>query len=277
MNRNDNFVPVASRRPASPSGDTTPATRPSRAWAAAGLAAGIGGLALFIGPGSMLTVSTDSLVDNELVVDEIAGKQNWVWAFQTGSVAIALLIVVFGLGLRRRLATHEAPGSLVPDLAAIGMYLTAGLILVGGGISTELFHALRHADEVDADVLGVELVIFNSIAWVWTGGLLTTAAVAVAGLRRRSVSKALGRFAAVMSGLIVLTQLVPLQYLVVAPVSLFLIVAGISMLRSELPANVSTATSEGDKFRGTNTPHSHTWTHSSSVAQPLDVRFCLDA
>jgi hypothetical protein len=81
------------------------------------------------------------------------------------------------------------------------------------------------------------------MAWVWAGGLLTTGALAVAGLRHGSVGRGLGRFAAVMSGLLVVTQVLPFQYLAVAPMAIFLIVCGISMLRAE--------SAEAGRFRAT--------------------------
>ena len=94
-------------------------------------------------------------------------------------------------------------------------------------------HALRNSDEVDPDTISTHLAIYNTMAWVWAGGLLTTGSVAVAGLRHGSVSRRLGRFAAVMTGLVVLTQVLPFQYLAVLPMAIFLIVAGISMVRTE--------------------------------------------
>ena len=133
---------------------------------------------------------------------ELDGKAGWVWAFQTVGVALALLLVIFALGLRRRLAGQEPAGSLVPDLAALGLILMAIMTLVGTGISTEMFHALRHTDEVDPDTISAHLAIYNTLAWVWAGGLLTTGAMAVAGLRHGSVSRRFGRFAAVMSVLV---------------------------------------------------------------------------
>ena len=150
-------------------------------------------------------------------------------------MAIALLVVVFGLGLRRRLAGQTPAGSILADLAAAGMLLVAALTLVGGGISTEMFHSLRHPDEIDPDTIGAHLAIFNTMAWVWAGGILTTAATAVAGLRHGSIGRKLSIFAAVMSVLVAITQLVPLQYLAVLPVTLFLIVSGIALQRESKP------------------------------------------
>lgn len=218
-----------------------PAPRRSRGWAWAGLAAGILGLAVFIVPSGALVVDSDQLIDNAQVLAELDGKQNWVWAFQTGTFAVAVLAVIFGVGLRRRLAGQAPAGSLLPDLAALGLALVAALSLVGGGISTEMFHSLRHADEVDPDTIGAHLALFNTMAWVWAGGILTTGAVAVAGLRHASVGKGLARFSAVMTFLIVVTQVLPFQYLAVAPMALFLIVASISMVRSERHAAESAA------------------------------------
>jgi hypothetical protein len=207
--------------------------RPRRGWAYAGLLGGIGAFIFFLGPASMLTVETESYADNVKVLADLEGKTEWVWAFQTTSFALAMLLVVFGVGLRRRLAGQEPAGSLVPDCALLGLVLMAVMTLVGGGISTEMFHALRNADEADPDTIAGHLSIYNTMAWVWAGGLLTTGAVAIAGLRHGSVGRGLGRFAAVMSGLVIVTQVLPFQYLAVLPMAIFLIVCGISMIRSE--------------------------------------------
>lgn len=212
----------------SPTESTTP-TRPG--WAIAGWVAGLLTIPVFVVITGGLMTSTDDLIDNQRVLDQLDGKAGWAWAFQTGSVAIALLVAVFGLGLRRRLGGHVAAGSLLPDLAGAGMLLVSALVLVGGGISTELFHSLLHADEIDADTVGAQLAIFNTMAWVWAAAALTTGATAVAGLRHGAVGRKLAIFSAVMTGLIVLTQLVPFQYMAVLPGMLFLIVAGIALQR----------------------------------------------
>ena len=230
-------------RPTTNDSIPTEATTARRGWAAAGLAAGIATFALFLGPASMLTTSTDAMADNTDVLAEVAGKEGWVWAFQSVGVAIALLLVIFAVGLRRRLAGQEPAGSLVPDLSAVGLILMAVMTLVGTGISTEMFHALRHSDEVDPDTIGAHMAIYNTMAWVWAGGLLTTGAI-VAAARHGSVSRRLGRFAAVMSGLVVLTQILPFQYLAVLPMAIFLVVVGISMLRTE--------SADADRFRASN-------------------------
>jgi len=213
--------------------DVAERPRRPRGWAYAGLLGGIGSFLFFLGPGMMLSTSTDALADNADVLAEVEGKAGWVWAFQTTGVALAVLLAIFAVGLRRRLAGQEPAGSLVPDLASLGLILMSIMTLVGTGISTEMFHALRNADEVDPDTIATHLAIYNTMAWVWAGGMLTTGAIAVAGFRHGSVSRRLGRFAAVMTGLVVLTQVLPFQYLAVLPMSIFLIVCGVSMVRTE--------------------------------------------
>ena len=213
--------------------DAASRPRSRRGWAYAGLLGGIGSFLFFLGPASMLSPSTDSYADNADVLAELDGKAGWVWAFQTLGVGLAILLVIFGLGLRRRLAGQEPAGSLVPDLASVGLILMAIMTLVGTGISTEMFHALLHTDEVDPDTVSSQLAIYNTMAWVWAGGILTTGALAVAGLRHGSVSRRFGRFAAVMTVLVGLTQVLPFQYLAVLPMAIFLIVCGVSMVRTE--------------------------------------------
>jgi len=213
--------------------EVTDVPRKRRGWAYAGLLGGIGSFLFFLGPASMLSPSTDSYADNADVLAELEGKAGWVWAFQTIGVALSILLVIFALGLRRRLAGQEPAGSLVPDLAGLGLILMAIMTLVGTGISTEMFHALRHTDEVDPDTVSSHLAIYNTLAWVWAGGILTTGAMAIAGLRHGSVSRRFGRFAAVMTVLVGLTQVLPFQYLAVLPMAIFLVVCGVSMVRTE--------------------------------------------
>jgi hypothetical protein len=213
--------------------DVLAPSRRRRGWAYAGLLGGIGSFVFFLGPASVLTPSRDSYADNADVLAELDGKAGWVWAFQTTGVALAVLLVIFALGLRRRLAGQEPAGSLVPDLAGLGLILMAIMTLVGTGISTEMFHALRNSDEVDPDTVASHLAIYNTLAWVWAGGILTTGAMAVAGLRHGSVSRRFGRFAAVMTVLVGVTQVLPFQYLAVLPMAIFLIVCGVSMVRTE--------------------------------------------
>jgi hypothetical protein len=208
-----------------------PTTATGRGWARAGIVAGVLGLATFVVAGS-LYAGEDAMIDNARVVAEIEDSA-WVpWAYQVLGVATAGALAVFGLGLKRRLEQQEPAGSLVPSVAATGLLLTAVMCLVGSGISTELFHELRHASETDPDTIAANLGIFNTMGWVWAGAGLTTGAVALAA-RRGSIGRGLGIASWVATGLIVLTQVVPFQYMALLPAALWVLAAGISFSRSD--------------------------------------------
>lgn len=201
----------------------------SRGWARAGLAAGLLGLVTFVVAGGVYA-SEASLIDNAKVVDEIDQALWTVFAYQVLGVASAAALVIFAVGLRRRLDQQEPAGSLAPAVAAIGLVMTAVMCLVGSGICTELFHELRHASETDPDTIAANLGIFNTMGWVWAGAGLATGSVALAA-RRGSVGKALGRGSVAATALIVLTQVTPFQYLALLPAALWLVGAGVAFSR----------------------------------------------
>ncbi|MFC0504063.1 hypothetical protein [Micromonospora costi] len=199
-----------------------------RAWALAGAVGGLGGLV-----GLFVTVAATEadralFVDNARYIASLDGNEGWVWAYQIVTSLAAGCLAVFAAGLRRRLAGREPAGSLVPDLAAVGLLLTAALLLVGGGVATELYFSLLHVDETDPDTVAGLAAGYNTFAWVWAGTGLTAAAVAVAGLRRRAVSRWFAVFSLLMALLVAATQLVPLQYLALVPGGLWATVAGLT-------------------------------------------------
>lgn len=212
---------------------TSRTARPSRGWAAAGIGAGILGVATFAMTGA-LVVETDALADNARVAELLTDKAAWVWAYQVIGVATALLLAVFGTGLHRRLAQQAPAGSLAPQLSLGGLWLTAALTLVGSGISTEMFHGLRQETAAqDPDTLGAQLAIFNTMGWVWIGAVLATASIAHAGLKHGSVSRALAIGSVVATALLALTNLTPFQYMAMPVAALWMIGAGISFARAE--------------------------------------------
>jgi hypothetical protein len=219
--------------PAAPGIRVAPGAR--RGWARAGIAAGVVGLAAFVASTGGLAVTEEALADNALLVEEIAGKGAYIWAFQALMSAAAVGLVLFGAGLRRRLDEQEPVGSLTGTVALLGIGLTAALCLVGGGISTELFWELQAANEditqVDPDTIAANLGIYNTMGWVWAGVGLAAGAVAVAGLKHASVGRKLAWFSATMAGLIGLLQLIPLQYLAALPAALWCLVVGVAMSR----------------------------------------------
>ena len=91
----------------------------------------------------------------------------------------ALGLAVFGAGLAGGSTSRSPSAALRPNLAIVGLLLAAGLCLVGGGISTELFWQLwRHDDKTDPDTVLANLAIYNTMGWVWAGVGLSAGAVA---------------------------------------------------------------------------------------------------
>ncbi len=225
-----------------PTTGTRAATRPAataegrRAWAWAGALTGLAGVAMTVVTGSV-TVTEEAMADNAVVLEQIIDKDAFVWAFQVACSLGALGAAVFAAGLRRRLAVQAPADSLLPSLAAAGMAAVAIMLLVGGGISTELFWSLtRSTSEVDPDTVAANLGIFNTMAWVWAGAGLTAGAMAVAALRHGSLPRWLGWVSAVTAGLILLVQLVPLQYMAAFVGAPWLLIAGLGLARSERSA-----------------------------------------
>ncbi len=228
------MTPSTATTPASAGHD--PSTSPShrRGWAWAGVGAGLCGIATFLVAPSIADVPDAIYADNALLVAELDGGAPIVWAMQVLTSLAATLLVVFAAGLRRRLAAHEPVGSLLPNVAFSGLLLTAALNLAGGGISTELFWMLtRDVGETDPDAVVSALTIFNTLPWVWAGAGLASGALALASLRHGSAPRWIGWTSVVMTALVVLTQVVPLQYMALVPTSLWLVVAGIGLARRE--------------------------------------------
>ncbi|MHB1138413.1 MAG: hypothetical protein ACYC2O_05600 [Microthrixaceae bacterium] len=234
MSTYDHPVPTELRPPNVRAVDT-PTTSEGVAWAWAGFVAGLLGLATFVVAPMVVTEWTDELMsNNELLAVQLADSELIVWVTQVLTSMSALLLVIFGAGLRRRLAAQEPASSLVPTIAFSGTLLTAAACLVGGGISTELFWSLtQDVGATDPDTLGAHMSIFNTIAWVWAGFGMSAGAVGVAALRHGSIQRWIGWVSAVLAAIVLASQLAPVQYLALLPGSLWLVVVGIGLARRE--------------------------------------------
>lgn len=208
-----------------------------RGWARAGALAGLAALVMLFTSSGIATQDEALYADNALLAADVIDGEMIVWLFQVLCSAAALGITVFAAGLRRRLAAQAPADSLLPALATAGLASVAVMLLVGGGISTELFWALsQDLGKADPDTIVANLAIFNTMAWVWAGIGLTTGSVAVAALRHGSLPRWLGWVSAVATVLVVLTQLVPLQYMAAFVGAPWLIAAGIGLSRQERSA-----------------------------------------
>ena len=222
--------------PANPADSRPPApVRHRRAWALTGTAGGLVGLVGLFATATLTAPAEEFRGDNADYVAAIAERTGYVWAHQVVTVVAIVCLAIFAAGLRRYLGAQEPAGSLVPTLAATGVGLVLVGLLIGGGISTELFFSLREADQYDPDVIAPQLTIFATMAWLWGGIGLTAGAVAIGGLRHGSVSRWFAVFSAVIGLLVAATQLAPVQYIALVPGGIWMIVAGLALAYGQRP------------------------------------------
>ncbi|MEU6025081.1 hypothetical protein [Micromonospora sp. NPDC047134] len=213
--------------PTGPTGRPPQAVRPRRAWALSGAVGGLVGLVGIFTTATLTEPAEQFRGDNAEYVATLTERTGHVWAHQVVTVVAIVCLAVFAAGLRRYLAAQEPADSLVPTLAATGVGLVLVGLLVGGGISTELFFALGAAEQYDPDVIAPQLTIVATMTWLWGGIGLSAGAVAVGGLRHGSVSRWFAVFSAVIAVLIAATQLAPVQYIALVPAGIWTIVAGL--------------------------------------------------
>ncbi|MET8026794.1 hypothetical protein [Streptomyces avermitilis] len=208
-----------------------------RGWAWGGIVTALGGLAVFFASGPLWPYEESDMRDNARMVDRFDGSaQGWVFITQLAFTAAALGAVLFGAGLRRRLERQCPAGSLVPTTAYLGMLLIGVMSLVGAGMGTEAFHNLRMADKTDPDTIIGELAQLGTYGWMWSGLLLTAAALAVAAFRQGAVSRWIGVVSLIFGFLALVTQVLPFQYMALFVGVPYLLVIGAAFAFGRGPA-----------------------------------------
>lgn len=136
---------------------------------------------------------------------------------------------VFFSGLARRVhATAE--NSIASWLIAVGGAATVAGVAIGAGMFSVLAGAASE-DRAPTTVAAV-YTVFDSLAYIgYTAMGLVTAGVALAALRGRSFTRPVGWVSAVATGLFTICAFLP--FLSWAPALLWLLVVGISLVRSE--------------------------------------------
>lgn len=205
--------------------------RPGRAWAAAGVLAGVAGFAAMELESRFAPDDPAANVDSAVLVDGYValGPERLAVVLALFVVA-AFAVVIFGAGLRRALAAQCPAGSLVPDVAAAGTLLVAALCFVGSGPTTEVFFSLLHAEESDPDITASLVRTMDTLPWVWGGLALTIAAVAFGALRHGAAPRWLGVVSVVFTVLAGGLAMAPLQYLAGFVGAIWLVLAGVAYL-----------------------------------------------
>lgn len=199
---------------------------PSRAWAWAGIVAGLCGVGTVVSSGMVDAVYDPALAgDPAAVTARLAELAGPLWALHGFTALGAVLLVVFGAGLHRRLQV-TMPGSSVPTVALAGLVGTAVVSIMGSGLDTEFIFGLQ----VDGGVQHANAALYNhwvgTIPWLWTLAGLSGLATYVAG-RRGAVPRWLGRVGLVLGGLTLLLGVSPMQYMAGMVGPLWLLVTAI--------------------------------------------------
>jgi hypothetical protein len=194
--------------------ESAPGTRSrvSRAWALAGLGAGICGIGTTV---TALMADTVYQKQYEGNVDGIAtamgDKAGAFVAFHVFTTLGAVLMVVFAAGLYRRLRAVMSD-SIAPTVAAAGLLGTAVVSIMGSGLDTEFALALGKDHLADDAGAAFYNHWVGTIPFVWTLTGLAGLAVFVAS-RRGAAPRWLGLTGLVLGGLVVLMGISILQYL----------------------------------------------------------------
>ncbi|KUG53616.1 hypothetical protein AVL62_02210 [Serinicoccus chungangensis] len=202
-------------------------TRQSRLWAVIGIGAALAGVGTIITSSAVSAVYDPSLTTPEQIMAKLETQAGWMFALHSVTVVGALLMLVFGAGLHRRLRAALPADSSLPLLAFAGMLGTAVVSILGSGLDTEFMLALAAGD---GTVEASSAIMYNhwigTIPWLWTLAGVTGVSVFLAA-RARAVPRWLGIVGLVMGGLTLLAGISPFEYMAGPVAVLWLLVTAV--------------------------------------------------
>lgn len=219
--------PVRSDVPTPYSMPTSHHTPARRLWAVAGIAAAVAGIA-----GTTASGMIDAIYDRAILgdPDAIAAKLSEQVApmaiFHVTTVLSAVLLLVFGAGLLRRLRARLDATHLAPLVALAGLAGTAVVLIIGSGFDTEFMFGVQEAELINPANAAMYNHIVGTLPWCWV--LAGVSALAVWSARRAGgVPRWMGVVSLVLGGLTVLVGISPLQYMASATAQLWLLIIAI--------------------------------------------------
>ncbi|GAA1643608.1 hypothetical protein [Georgenia ruanii] len=220
---------------------TTTATRRaaagSRGWAAAGVVAGLAGVAsIYLSLSLSPAYDRDNPPTPELITEHLGGVIPQLIGFHVATVVAALLLIPFAAGLYRRLAGQSPARSVLPAVAATGLGVLSAVLVLGSGLDTEFVFGLSDPALMTATDVSIYSHWVATIAWLWVTAGVSALALGIAALRHGAAGKALGVTSVVLGSLMVLFGVSPLQYMAgfIGPV--WLLVSALALLRGERAA-----------------------------------------
>ncbi|ACQ82395.1 conserved hypothetical protein [Beutenbergia cavernae DSM 12333] len=219
-----------------PAGVPTPSptlrpTRPPRAWAWTGVAAGVLGIATI--QASMAT-SVDweaTAGDAEAMLADAATKQGAFLAFHLLACLTMLALPIFGAGLKRRLDQQGPAGALHGQVGLAGLLLTAAALLLGSGLDTQFALGFSEPELFVPESAAFYTDWVATIPWLWVGAGLTALALSAASLRHGAAPRWIGVVSLVLGALTVVAGISPLQYMAgfVGPIWLLVVSLGFAL------------------------------------------------
>jgi hypothetical protein len=185
----------------------------SRLWAVAGIGAALAGMATIVTSSAVDVVYRDEFAGTtDGVAQAVSDKSPVLFVFHSVTALGAVLMIVFGAGLFRRLRATTSD-SLAPVVALVGVAGTAVVSILGSGLDTEFMMPGPDSEPGYADS---SAAVYNhwigTIPWLWT--LLGLAGLAVfVAARASAVPRWLGLVGLVLGGLTVLLGISPLEYM----------------------------------------------------------------
>ncbi len=226
--------------PAAVTTPTLPSSRP-RGWAAAGVAAGVLGIA-GIQLSSLVTPVYDPATagDASAITEAMGDLVPVLLGFHLTTMLLVALLPVVAAGVHRRLRASLPADSLLPSVAASGLLLVAVAALMGTALDTEFIFAVTDPSRVVPESVAFYAHWIGTVNWLWVGAGLTGTSLAVASFRHRAVPRWIGVVGLVLGGLTLLLGISPLQYMAgfVGPV--WLLVTALGFAFGDRAADLST-------------------------------------
>ena len=188
-------------------------SRQSRLWALSGIGSALLGIGTIVTSSAIAAVYNPALTTPEQIKAELETQAGWMFAFHSITVVGAILMIVFGAGLYRRLRAKLPTDSVLPLLAFAGLLGTAVVSILGSGLDTEFMRPLASGG---AGVTASSATMYNhwigTIPWLWTLAGLTGVSL-FAAARLRAVPRWIGIVGLVMGGLTLLMGISQFEYM----------------------------------------------------------------
>jgi hypothetical protein len=201
-------------------------------WAWAGVGAGLAGITAIVGSSMAGAVYEDDVAgDAPAIKDRLAEQTGGILLMHNGAMVCAVLLLVFGAGLRRRLAAATPAGSLLPQVALSGLLLVSVAQLMGSALTTEFAFGVKE----DGLLVPATAAFFGhwigTVPWLWVGAGVTALALGLAGRSFGVVAPWLTWTSLALGALTTLLGISPLQYMAGMTGPLWLTIAAVGLLK----------------------------------------------